>query len=89
MTLSDDETATWSALATVLVRLPAALDAQLQRDAGLTHFEYGLLYALDTAPGRTLKLKTLAGYASCTLALVPSRHAAREGRSRHPGRRCR
>jgi len=68
MTLSDDETATWSALATVLVRLPAALDAQLQRDAGLTHFEYGLLYALDTAPGRTLKLKTLAGYASCTLS---------------------
>lgn len=68
MTLSEDEITTWAALATVLERLPAALDAQLQRDAGLTHFEYGLLYALDTAPDRRLRLKTLAGYASCTLS---------------------
>jgi DNA-binding MarR family transcriptional regulator len=68
MPLTPDDVATWAALATVLERLPTALDAQLQRDAGLTHFEYGLLFALDTAPDRRLRLKTLAGYASCTLS---------------------
>lgn len=68
MSLSPDELASWAALATVLERLPAALDAQLQRDSGLTHFEYGILFALDNAEDRTLRLSTLAGYASCTLS---------------------
>jgi DNA-binding MarR family transcriptional regulator len=63
-----DRLEVWASLATLLERLPAALDAQLQRDSGLTHFEYGVLYALDTAPERTLRMSTLAGYASCTLS---------------------
>lgn len=58
----------WASVATLLERLPAALDAQLQRDSGLTHFEHGLLFALDTAPERTLRMSTLAGYASSTLS---------------------
>jgi DNA-binding MarR family transcriptional regulator len=58
----------WAAVATLLERLPAALDAQLQRDSGLTHYEHGLLFALDTAPGRSLRMSTLAGYASSTLS---------------------
>lgn len=58
----------WASVATLLERLPAALDAQLQRDSGLTHFEFGVLYALDAAPERTLRLSVLAGYASCTLS---------------------
>lgn len=58
----------WSSLATLLERLPAALDAQLQRDSGLTHFEHGLLFALDSAPARALRMSTLAGYASSTLS---------------------
>lgn len=68
MSLHPDELAVWSSLATLLERLPPALDAQLQRDSGLAHFEYGVLYALDTAPDRTLRLSTLAQYASCTLS---------------------
>jgi DNA-binding MarR family transcriptional regulator len=66
--LDSEQLQTWAALATLLERLPAALDAQLQRDSGLTHFEHGVLYALDTAPGRTLRMSTLAGYASSTLS---------------------
>jgi DNA-binding MarR family transcriptional regulator len=62
-----DELLTWSGLATVLEWLPALLDAQLQRDGDLTHFEYGLLYALSTAPDRTLRLSVLAGYANSSL----------------------
>lgn len=58
---------TWAALATVLEWLPAALDAQLRADAGLTHFEYGVLYALGDAPDRRLRMSVLAGYANSTL----------------------
>ncbi len=58
----------WAAIATVLERLPAALDAQLLRDSGVTHYEHGLLYALATAPDRTLRMSTLADYANSTLS---------------------
>ncbi|GGA60384.1 MarR family transcriptional regulator [Pseudoclavibacter endophyticus] len=60
----------WAAVATLLERLPAALDAQLQRDSDLTRFEHGLLFALGTAPDRALRMSTLAGYANCTLSRV-------------------
>ncbi|RLP76116.1 MarR family transcriptional regulator [Mycetocola tolaasinivorans] len=66
--LSAGQLEVWASVATLLERLPTALDAQLQRDSGLTHFEHGLLYALDTAPERTQRLSTLAGYASSTLS---------------------
>ncbi|WP_121257687.1 MarR family winged helix-turn-helix transcriptional regulator [Nocardioides ferulae] len=74
--LEGDELETWSAVATVLEWLPAALDAQLQRDAGLTHFEYGVLYALDAAEGRTLRMSVLAGFANSSLSRL-SRAAVR------------
>ena len=66
--LSRDELEIWASVATLLERLPTALDAQLQRDSGLTHFEHGILFALHSAPERTLRLSVLASYASCTLS---------------------
>ncbi|WP_213815477.1 MarR family winged helix-turn-helix transcriptional regulator [Glaciihabitans sp. dw_435] len=66
--LAGDELQTWSAFATVLEWLPAALDAQLIRDSEVTHFEYGILYALATAPNHTLRLSVLAGYANSSLS---------------------
>ena len=36
--LDAEERQAWRALASALVRLPAALDAQLRRDAGISHF---------------------------------------------------
>jgi DNA-binding MarR family transcriptional regulator len=66
--LSAEELEVWAALATVLERLPTALDAQLQRDSGLTHFEHGVLFALDCEPDRTLRMSVLAAAASCTLS---------------------
>lgn len=66
--MTEAEFGVWVSLATLLERLPAALDAQLQRDSGLTHFEHGVLYALDSAPERTLRMSTLAGFASATLS---------------------
>ena len=38
------------------------------RDAELTHFEYGILYALAAAPERTLRMSVLAGYANSSLS---------------------
>ncbi|MFJ4173474.1 MarR family winged helix-turn-helix transcriptional regulator [Microbacterium sp. NPDC089696] len=66
--LSPEELEIWASVASLLERLPAALDAQLQRDSGLTHFEQGILQALDLAPERTLRLSVIAAYASCTLS---------------------
>lgn len=66
--LSGDSLAAWVSVATMLERLPAALDAQLRRDHDLSHYEHGLMYALDSADGRSLRLSTLAGYASSTLS---------------------
>ena len=75
-----DELLTWSGLAQVLEWLPPLLDAQLQRDAGLTHFEYGLLYALSSAPDRTLRLSVLAGYANSSLTKLSRAVTRLEGR---------
>ena len=78
--LGGDALETWAALATVLEWLPAALDAQLQRDAGLTHFEYGILFALGDAPDRTLRMSVLAGYANSSLSRLSRAVARLEGR---------
>ena len=58
--LDAGEQQTWLALASALIRLPAALDAQLQRDAGISHFEYQVLSMLSMAPQHTLRMSTLA-----------------------------
>jgi DNA-binding MarR family transcriptional regulator len=57
--LTDDERATWLSVARVLIRLPFALDAQLQRDAGLSHFEYQVLAVLSEQPERTMRMSEL------------------------------
>ncbi|MEL7977961.1 MarR family transcriptional regulator [Isoptericola sp. F-RaC21] len=74
--LTGEDLETWSALATLLEWLPPALDAQLQRDAQLSHFEYGVLYALAQAADGTLRMSVLAGYANSTLSRL-SRAATR------------
>ncbi|GIF40026.1 MarR family winged helix-turn-helix transcriptional regulator [Actinoplanes xinjiangensis] len=66
--LTSEERAAWMTLMGVLMRLPAALDAQLLRDAGLSHFEYGILAGLSETPGRTLRMSALAVLAEGSLA---------------------
>src|SRR5215472_16979692 len=65
--LSAEERRAWFALVSMLVRLPAALDAQLQRDAGISHFEYQVMAGLSEAPGRTLRMSLLAMLAEGSL----------------------
>jgi len=48
--------------------LPAALDSQLQREAGMTHFEFTVMAALSRQPGRRLQLRDLAVMANGSLS---------------------
>jgi DNA-binding MarR family transcriptional regulator len=66
--LSDEQQAAWRPFAALLFRLPALLEAQLQRDAGVGHFEYMVLAHLSEAPGRTLRMTELANLASGSLS---------------------
>jgi len=58
--LDAEEQEVWLGLVSVLIRLPAELDRQLQRDAGISHFEYQVLAGLSDAPERTLRMSVLA-----------------------------
>jgi DNA-binding MarR family transcriptional regulator len=66
--LDADELAVWMKLSVVLMRLPQELDAQLQRDAGLSWFEYLILAGLSEAPERTLRMSRLAVLANGSLS---------------------
>jgi DNA-binding MarR family transcriptional regulator len=65
--LDPEERQAWLALASALNRLPVALDAQLRRDAGISHFEYQVLVLLSEAPDRTLRMSALAALAEGSL----------------------
>ncbi|MBB4932632.1 DNA-binding MarR family transcriptional regulator [Lipingzhangella halophila] len=58
--LSAEEQRAWRPFAALLLQLPAALDADLQDDAGLTHFEYLVLASLSEAPEETVRMSELA-----------------------------
>ena len=65
--LDDDQQALWQDLLTVIIALPAALDRQLQRDAGISNFEYGVLARLSMADEVTMRLSDLARDCDSTL----------------------
>ena len=66
--LSDEQQEAWREFVTVLVKLPAALEAQLQRDAGLTHMGYLVLSTLSEQDDRRLPMSRLAALASASLS---------------------
>jgi DNA-binding MarR family transcriptional regulator len=66
--LTDEQQTAWRPFAALLFRLPSLLDAQLQKDAGIGHFDYMVLAHLSEAPGRTLRMSELAAIASGSLS---------------------
>jgi len=66
--LDAEQQRAWRALISVAMRLPAALDPELQRDHGLTHFEYFVLSVLSESADRRLKLSALAAGANASLS---------------------
>ena len=65
--LDADERAAWLRLVAVVELMPGVLDAQLRRDAGLSHFDYFVLAMLSEAPGRSLRMTALARRTNATL----------------------
>ncbi len=60
------EQQTWRRLGAVLNLLPGALEAQLQRDSDLTHYEYWVLAMLSEAPGQSLRMSQLAAWTNAS-----------------------
>jgi DNA-binding MarR family transcriptional regulator len=65
--LTEQEQHTWLELISMLTWLPDALDAQLQRDAGISHFEYQVMAMLSMSPQRTRRMKEVAALANGSL----------------------
>ncbi|WP_432989795.1 MarR family winged helix-turn-helix transcriptional regulator [Dactylosporangium sp. CA-233914] len=65
--LNQDELKTWLTLFSVLTRLTGSLDTQLQRDAGISLFEYMTLAGLSVAPERRLRMSLLAAISEGSL----------------------
>ena len=86
--LDDEEQRAWRQLAAVILKLPAALEAQLQRDAGLSHFEYWVIALLSEAPDRSLRLSQLATQANASLSRLSHVVSRLEGRGWVTRRRC-
>ncbi|MGH3957391.1 MarR family winged helix-turn-helix transcriptional regulator [Mycobacterium sp.] len=66
--LDDDQQQAWRQVVGLLMTLPSALDSDLQRDAGLSMYEYLVLAALSESPDRTLQMNDLAYRANSSLS---------------------
>src|SRR4051794_24121215 len=66
--LTAAEEQTWRDVASVLLRLPWALECELQRDAGLSFIEYHALARLSETPSHTLRMSELAGLTHASLS---------------------
>ncbi|MFC5995508.1 MarR family winged helix-turn-helix transcriptional regulator [Pseudonocardia hispaniensis] len=58
--LDSDERRAWLSFLAMVSLLEAALDRQLQRDAGMPHAYYRILAMLSEVPDRTLRMSDLA-----------------------------
>jgi DNA-binding MarR family transcriptional regulator len=58
--LDAQEQQVWAQLSTMILRLQPVLSAQLQREFGISQFEYLILARLSEAPGSTLRMSVLA-----------------------------
>jgi DNA-binding MarR family transcriptional regulator len=66
--LSRDEESAWRAIAQLMVKLPWALECQLQQDAGLSFIEYHVLARLSEDPEHTLRMSELAMLTNASLS---------------------
>lgn len=66
--LTPGDLTAWMALSRLMIRLPSALDGQLQRDADLSMIEYMTMAMLCDAPDLTLRMSVLAEETSVSLS---------------------
>jgi DNA-binding MarR family transcriptional regulator len=58
--LDAEEQRTWERLSTMILRLQPALSVQLEREFGISHFEYLIMARLSEASGSELRMSVLA-----------------------------
>ena len=58
--LDEKQLKEWMNFSALLIVLPGELDSEMQRLAGMTQFEYTVMAGLSEAPGRTMRISTLA-----------------------------
>ena len=56
------------ALSWLMLKLPGAFDAQLQRDSGISYFEYLVLAGLSMSPDRRMRMSDLAQFVNGSLS---------------------
>lgn len=66
--LTEDELASWLKLSAAMLKLPPALDSQLQRDSDLTHFAYLCLAMLSEEEGHCARMSDLAARTNSSLS---------------------
>jgi DNA-binding MarR family transcriptional regulator len=66
--LSAAQLRAWRELTIMMGQLPAVLEAQLKRDAGLSYLEYYVLASLSDQPGHSMRLSELAGRSNSELS---------------------
>jgi DNA-binding MarR family transcriptional regulator len=66
--LNAEEDAAWRAIVQIMVKLPWALECQLQHDAGLSFIEYHVLARLSEDPEHTLRMSELAMLTNASLS---------------------
>lgn len=66
--LTDEQQWAWRRVVGLFMKLPAALDGDMQRSSDLTLFEYLVLSNLSEAEGRVLQMSELAALANSSLS---------------------
>ncbi|MBO1902136.1 winged helix DNA-binding protein [Leucobacter weissii] len=66
--LTEDERHMWMRLVALTILLPAGIESQLKRDAGLSFFEYHVLAMLSEADGRRRLMSELAFWTNSSLS---------------------
>ena len=85
--LDAEEQRTWRQLSTMILRLQPVLSGQLQREFGISHFEYLIMARLSEAPGSKLRmsvLATISGSSLPRLSQAVGRLEKRDWLSREP-----
>ena len=77
--LTEEQQQAWRRFVEVLIKVPAALEGQLQRDAGLTHMGYHVLVTLSEQPDRRLAMSRLAAQVNASLSRLSHVVARLEG----------
>ena len=66
--LTEEESLAWRAVMSMVLQVPKPLDAQMQRDSGITLFDYFVLSYLSMSPERTLRMSELAAVTNGSLS---------------------